>query len=475
MKRFIYISCILFFLISRNRPANACTIFSGIDKKGQVWAGNNEDNVFNFNTYFHTIASTDSTLGFIYFTNSSKSTEYFQGGVNEAGLFYDANAVPSSPYKDYDKKKDFPGGANALIQHILKKFKTVTEVMDLLKVYRLEGLQSGQLHFADKYGNLGIVVADSMWITESNYQVSTNYNLCHSNKDGESCWRFPIAQRILQSKEPGFDSFREICDLTHQKNIASTVYSNIHNLKTGDMWLFYGGDFNKPYITNISDLLKKGTSAFPLYELFTGSPLVMAYKAYQSNGIDACIQELNSSDLTPDKRTEMGRLLYYDLVVCNHDINSYPVLAGVIEPMRRSDELMQFIDAIPLFCTGKKKEALNLLNNYLKEQPKGRFAVLVTLLSNEMQGIYAKDANVTFELTGFENAKCVSVEGIDFPNVRYFLYRKNGKWFGKFKIDPDEYSYYFMVDGKRVLDSKNPDTIKLDGLEYNKLVVKKNS
>ena len=117
--------------------ANSCTIFSGIDKKGQVWAGNNEDNLFSFNTYLNLAKSTNSTFGYFYFTNSNSPNEYIQGGVNDAGLFYDGNSVPASVYKDFDKKKDFPGGHRAMLKYVLGKCKTVQEVIALFREFRL--------------------------------------------------------------------------------------------------------------------------------------------------------------------------------------------------------------------------------------------------------------------------------------------------------------------------------------------------
>jgi hypothetical protein len=155
---------------------------------------------------------------------------------------------------------------------ILKKCQTVHEVFKLFKAYRLQGLDVSQFHFADKYGNLGIIVSDSMWITKANYQVSTNYNLCHTNKDNVKCERYPIAERILNSKEVGLETFREICDSTSQKKW--TNYSNIQNLNTGDIWFYYVQNFSRPFKTNIKELLKNGTTSFYLYELFKDDLLV---------------------------------------------------------------------------------------------------------------------------------------------------------------------------------------------------------
>jgi len=146
------------------------------------------------------------------------------------------------------------------------------EVFDIFKTYRLKGLEGSQLHFADKYGTFGIIVADSMWITKANYQISTNYNLCHPNKDNINCWRFPIAERLIKSRAIGLETFRDICDSTSQEKW--TNYSNIQNLNTGDIWFYYAMNYSRPYKTNIKELLKKGNRSFYMYELFKDDPLV---------------------------------------------------------------------------------------------------------------------------------------------------------------------------------------------------------
>ena len=452
--------------------SQACTIFSAKDKKGNVWAGNNEDQVFTFNTFMNIETGTDSTFGFIYF-DYGRLNDFMQGGVNEAGLFYDGNAVPPSKYKDHDKKKDFPGGANAMLKYVFKKCKTVQEVFEVFEKYRLEGLEASQLHFADKYGNLGIIVADSMWITKADYQISTNYNLCHPNKDGKTCWRFPIAERILKSKEPGLESFREICDSTSQKSIASTLYSNIHNLTTGDIWFYYGSDYNNPYKTSIKELLKKGNSRFLIYELFGDRPLVAVYKTYQIKGAEAGLRKLNEYQLPTDRKNQILKFLYSDLIVWNHYFNGYLFLSDFIKSKMEIDEvfheILQITNSLSLFSLDKQIESKELLTKYVAENPQGEFAKEVL---NQMQGVFEKDANIKFELSGYENAKSVFVDGFDAPNIQYFLIKKEGKWIGEFNLDPAEYHYIFIVDGKRVLDPKNSDIVKDCGFDANRMLVK---
>jgi hypothetical protein len=463
-KRFVILTVLLYIGFTN---LEACTIFSGKDKKGHIWAGNNEDMYFTFNSYLNIVGATDSTFGYAYFSYFSPNGNV-QGGVNEAGLFFDGNAVKPSMYKDFDKKKDFPGGSGLLFHYVLKKCKTVQEVFLLFEEFRLSGLEAAQIHLADKYGNFGIIVADSMWITKSNYQISTNYNLCHPDKDGIACWRFPIANNILQTSEPGLDVFTEICDSTSRKTRYSTVYSNIHDLTTGDIWFYYGMDYSNPYKTNIKDLLKKGSTSLFLHDLFTNDPLVRVYNTYLREGVDESQKELNNLPLTTLRKNEILRLLSSDLIYFNHDFKSYPFLKAFIESQNTPDEFNLVLNAISLFCLNNKNEALDLLKAFIGQNPK---SILAKDTFNQMQGIFDKDANARFELNGYSQAKYVFVDGISVSPLFNFLVKDGDRWVGNFKLPPSEYHYNFSVEGEKILDPQNNDIIKDAGVEYNRIFI----
>jgi hypothetical protein len=252
--------------------SKACTIFSAKDKNGNIWTGSNADKPFSLSTFFNIVARTKESYGFYYTTNSNQPNEFPQGGMNEAGLSFEGNSVPLTVYKDFNKKKDFPGGSSELMLFIFKRCKTVKEVFELFKIYRVPGLEVSQFHFADKYGNFGIIVADSMWLTQGNYQISTNYNLCHPDKDSINCWRFPIVERALKANRIGLDAFRDLCDSTSQRKWTND--SQIKNLNTGEIWFYYAQNFSRPYKTNLQELLKRGTTSFYFYELFKDDLLV---------------------------------------------------------------------------------------------------------------------------------------------------------------------------------------------------------
>jgi hypothetical protein len=464
------LTLLVFFFLTGTANIEACTIFSGKDKKGHVWAGNNEDFYFTFNSYLNLVASTDTTFGYMYLTYFSPDN-YIQGGTNEAGLFFNGSTTYPSEYKNYGMMKEFPGGSKQLLHYILKKCKTVPEVLSLFRKYRLNGLEAAQLHFADKYGNLGIIVSDSMWITKSDYQVSTNYNLCHPNKDGINCWRFPIAESILGSKEPGYETFRMICDSTSRKTRYVTVYSNIHNLNTGEIWFFFGMDYINSYHTNLKSLLENGSRSFFISELFDEQPIVKTYNTYHSSGYAGSLKVLDSYAISPERKTEIMRLFTQDLILFNRDFNSYGFLESYMKTQKTPDEFNVTLNAIALFCLNRKNEAVDILQKYVSEKPN---SVTAKEILNQMQGIAPAGANARFELKGYASAKNVFVDGISISPIYNFLTRDGDKWIGNFKLPMNEYLYYFTVDGEKVLDPSNTDIVKDGNNEFNKLIINPN-
>ena len=78
----------------------ACTIFSGVAENGDVWNGNNEDGPFGAATYINVYPKGPSArYGFYslsYDTPANGANANIQGGMNEAGLTFDFNALERS-------------------------------------------------------------------------------------------------------------------------------------------------------------------------------------------------------------------------------------------------------------------------------------------------------------------------------------------------------------------------------------------
>jgi tetratricopeptide (TPR) repeat protein len=318
MKTQIISVCLLLLLISP--LVHPCTIISGIDKNGVVWAGNNEDYEFDFQTYLNILPAEQKLFGAITFTYD-RPDSFIQGGINEAGLFFDYNAlqsVPVSNYAGWNNKKDFPAGDNGFNKYILQHCSSTKQVIDLLKEYRLPALLSSQLHVADQNGNLAVIDPDGIH-TDKSYQVSTNFNVYSkaSSAQGRACWRFPIAAKLLREQGVSLENFREILNATQQSRYYGTIYSNIANLSTGDIYFYYAGDFGNPYHFRIKDMLNKGKRSYPMRTLFPDSPIVKVWNVYQTEGAQKAVAEFEklTEGCSEKRRSEILRHLFQNCLM----------------------------------------------------------------------------------------------------------------------------------------------------------------
>lgn len=253
----------------------ACTIFSGVGKDGHVWTGNNEDGMFSRAHYLNAFPKTAGSR-FGYFTLSAETPRNgengnIQGGMNEAGLTYDFNALDREyPVKDRDKKKTFPKGDDAILRHILENFETVEEVAGFFEKYWFKGgFTRAQMHVADKHGHFAMISpSGSSILTNAAYQVSTNFRIVgKENEEGSTCWRFPIATKKLEQNGASLESFTDISKSTAQKGRGTTIYSNVQNLTTGELWFYFAQDYATPFKSNIKDMLGKGRKSYLIPDL----------------------------------------------------------------------------------------------------------------------------------------------------------------------------------------------------------------
>lgn len=248
----------------------ACTTVSAVASNGQVWTCNNEDGeigVANFINVFP--KSVEMKYG--YFTLSYFSPQFgegssIQGGMNEVGLTFDFNTIHQVPGFDPKSKKAFPQGDQQILPHILGTMKSVQEVIEFFKVYWFQkGFTSAQMHVADRQGRFAIISASGIQLAEKGkFLVSTNFDIC-GKEDGSYCWRYPKAIALLNENEPNLKTMMSICRETKQGE--STLYSNIQNLTTGDIWFLSKHDPKVTVKTNIAGLLSKGRKSYTFNDL----------------------------------------------------------------------------------------------------------------------------------------------------------------------------------------------------------------
>ncbi|WP_400075685.1 hypothetical protein [Winogradskyella sp. R77965] len=455
---------ILSFLIYTFLISNqifACTIFCAVDDNGHIWAGNNEDDLFNFNTYINVFPK-QIGLKYGYYTLSvgnieNGSNSNAQGGMNEAGLFFDMNSLDASgneyPIKDLERKKSFPEGDKGIYKHILGNFDKVEEVVKFFQEYWFDfGFNAVQMHFADRYGGFAMIgPSGSRILKNKKYQISTNFSIC-SNDPTFGCWRYPIAKQKLEEQKIGLETFVDICESTARYDNVTTLYSSVSNLNTGEIWFYYALDYEAPFKTSISELLQKGKKSYQIRDLYENNALSNIYKSFIFKGGLSAYTEFNNSKITDKQRQGILAIFSNRIVNDRHNLEAYPFLKEYVK-IDSLNRYLQIKDAIWKLHNSGKNDAIKVINNYKEKVPDT--GMEVKRIVNRLNGNFDEEPNATFELNGYQDAKFVFIKGLS-NDVGNFLFKRDGKWIGKFRLYDGIYNYSFIVDGKQVLDSKTP-------------------
>ncbi len=198
------------------------------------------------------VPASGKKYGLLYFDFASEKTA--QGGMNTAGLFFDGTRTPFAPYNDNDSKEDCKC---YIWKKILEECATVDEALNQVKKYKIPEIKDVHILFADKKGNSAVVgVYDGklqIHQRNGNHQLLTNFNLTNPSYGGE-----PVCQR--------FATVEKISSKTHQDKL--TVYSNIYNLITGEVYVYSHADFSKKIKLNLLQELKKGKHSSSIKSFF---------------------------------------------------------------------------------------------------------------------------------------------------------------------------------------------------------------
>jgi hypothetical protein len=281
----------------------SCTIFTiAIGEK--VLYGNNED--YLPRELFHWfIPSQEISLEggesktiyggiFVGFLNEEKTKRFPQGGMNEYGLMYDANALPAIALKEN------PNGSSVYTDYfllsILWECKDVEEVIAWYKKHKWDLPIGGQIHYGDAKGNAVVISVNpktnklAFTMKKSNFIVSTNFNLCDkSNFYVYPCKRYDTAMQMLSEIKNEEDLTIQACaDVLYsvrEDSKAKTLYSNIYDPVNLDIYFNYGDKYQKQRKVSLLDVLKD-ESSFDKEESFLGIKGSKGYFLVKSVRID---------------------------------------------------------------------------------------------------------------------------------------------------------------------------------------------
>src|SRR4030042_389166 len=139
------------FVLANLEYMDACTIITVSNGK-VILAGNNED-WQNPNTKIWFYPSSANEYGRVCW-GFDKAFDFAEGGMNDQGLFIDANALDETGWKADPNK---PNISSSTVDYILAHCATVEEVVDLFKRYNLNLLAGGKFPVADAKGDATVI------------------------------------------------------------------------------------------------------------------------------------------------------------------------------------------------------------------------------------------------------------------------------------------------------------------------------
>ena len=271
----------------------SCTIFT-VSRGESVFFGNNED-WYDPLTYIWVEPPDSGSYGILCFGYENL---YPQGGINEKGLAFDANALPRiTMKKNQDGLKPYEAIVNEII---MRKCATVSEAIETAKSYDWSqcygGRLDGQFLLADASGDAVVIGADSsgeLVFTRKQegdgFLVSTNFNRADpENRYGRyPCKRYDttveMLGRIGSDDDLTVESLASILDEVHAEGRKiNTLYSNVFDLKKGLVYLYFWHRVDHPVTIDVADIIARNPQPARIASLFPDQIVKEAGREYRN-------------------------------------------------------------------------------------------------------------------------------------------------------------------------------------------------
>lgn len=264
-------------------PVTSCTIFT-VKSGGNVFFGGNEDEGGSRrNTRMWFVPASDETYGAAYFgfidnlPGGDDIDGLAIGGINTEGLCFDANGVMPPVYIEPNADGLVMSGI-IYWEVILRECATVKEVIQWHETHNMGGWWGNQVHWADASGDAVVISGcpdGELAFTriESNYLVSTNFNLANTSHGYYPCQRYNLVTAKLdyyiKNGSVTLDNCRTTLYLVHSpatSRYIGTVYTTIYDLKARDIYLFIHGNYTTAVKINLIDVLEQGNHEYRISE-----------------------------------------------------------------------------------------------------------------------------------------------------------------------------------------------------------------
>jgi len=240
---------ILAGLVCVSVPARACSIFVLSDTNRALFCNNEDWSDTNSRIWF--VPAGNDYYGAVYvgFDNG-----WAQGGLNTEGLAYDWVGGYKEKWEPGPQSETLRGNPS---QRMLETCATVKEAIAFFRSHDHPGLARAKMLVADRTGASAIIGA-----RDGKLQVVP----------GKQCWGFGYGKRtidleVVTNPQPTIANGFKILRECRQPPPYPTEYSNIYDLKTGDIFLYPYPGRDDEVKFNLAAELKKGAHYYDMPQI----------------------------------------------------------------------------------------------------------------------------------------------------------------------------------------------------------------
>jgi hypothetical protein len=274
-------------------PGASCTVIYAAD--GEVALGGNNEDGFNPLTKIWFVPGVDGGYGSAWVGYDDL---VIQGGMNEAGLFFDALAVREVTVPPDPNRPEVSG---PVWPRLMSRCATVDCVREFYDQTSLPGTWNGQALFGDSRGDSVIVEPLAVLPKDGTFQVATNFFQWEVPSTNRTDERYDTATSMLgRSDRFSPDVIRDVLQATHQEGDVNTVYSTVYDLKARTIDLYYFHDYSTNVTFDLATELAKGVHGYDIAALFGPNVAADALAAPIHRRIAATLATLPSTTVTHD-------------------------------------------------------------------------------------------------------------------------------------------------------------------------------
>jgi len=235
-----------------SRESEACSVLYYIDSSsGKIYVVNNEDYWYDAEAYIQINPASRNKLARLWYGWD----DFAQGGINEAGLFFDGAVTP---------EQDIPGGNRGpkgnLGDDILARCHTVNEALQFLEERDI-ALSNAHMMLGDASGHAVVVE----WMEgrrnivplANNRLIMTNFLLSDPGLGNHPCPRYESINKGLDQMEAGDQPIDmrslgkpmaaavQVPRVMEENRVGGTLYTTFINISDMEFMLVYKLDNNK--------------------------------------------------------------------------------------------------------------------------------------------------------------------------------------------------------------------------------------